>query len=207
MRSFIFILFIMQIPYSQGVDKINFYINIGLAKPVLASYFSHNWSSGYSLGVGIGKSLSTHFQVQAIFNFINLPLNNDNYVDHFDTTGYHINMTTYNNLSVSGGERNLFSLLARLKYMHSKLFNNKTIPYVIIGCGFFRQYLGSIKLVPIEMIIGEKTTNAFSSSAGLGLDILLEKHTNLFFEMTPEINFTKPRITCYLIFKIGFLIK
>jgi hypothetical protein len=203
----LFILFIFTSIYTQDNSKINIYFNIGLSQPAFPSHFSQNWDSGYSLGIGIGKTISNHFQIQTIFNFNSFPLNNDRFIDNFDTTNYHIDPAQYNNLSVTGGERNIFSLFVRMKYMHSKFISNKTIPYLIAGCGVSRQYIGSMKIIPLNIIIEKKTETAFLTSLGLGIDLLLEKHTNLFFELAPEICFNRSETTIYLLFKIGFLIK
>ena len=55
--------------------------------------------------------------------------------------------------------------------------------------------------------IDKKTETSILTNVGIGLDLLLEDKTNLYFELTPEICFTKPNTTTYISFKIGFLIK
>ena len=201
------IVFILCNIYTQEESKLIFSFNIGLSKPGSPAEFSDNWGSGYNLGLGIGKSISSRFQIQAVLNFNNFSLDHPVFIKNINPSTYNITAEEIPYLTATGGERNLLSLLTRIKYLYSRHGNSKVLPYAFIGAGMFRQYIDKIQILPSRIDIDKKTETSLLVSAGLGTDLLLEKHTNLFFEIAPEICFIESDMVIYYSLKIGFLVK
>ena len=211
LKNLLYIIFYLGIfisnIYTQGESNLIFSFNIGLSRPGAPADFSDYWGPGYNLGLGIGKSISSNFEIQVNFNFNNFSLNHGTFIENIDTSAYQIDPVDYPYLVASGGERNILSLIARLKYLYRRHGGSKILPYGFIGLGAFRQYIDKIQILPSRLDIEKKMDTAFLSSFGLGMDLLLEEHTTLFFELSPEFCFSQSKTVVYYIFKIGFLIK
>jgi hypothetical protein len=202
-----------------------FYVNTGFAKAAAPQFMRDSYIQGFNVGVMYGMRLTPKFEIQGSVNLNNFG---------FDKAGFRETLTPeidaykkqYNplddpDLSIDGSASYVWNLYANLKWiLPPEKEGGKLDVYLFLGGGLFGitkgeitaedAYLekGGILLLPDgKRVIPAETETVLGTGFGLGLDILLEEHTNFYVEVGASVGFTKGDPTTFIPLKFGVSIR
>ena len=178
-----------------------FYLNTGTSKALSPNEFKSTHRSGYALGAAIGKYMSSRFQMQISVEYYNMPLDNARYISYHD----YPQAETF----VEGGDLGSFMALASIKYEYLQSQNSRARAYWRASTGYVRNNQKSIT-ANISSEEGEVSDisepsnreSALCAGLGLGLDLLMSKSANVYFELGCRAGFFAHQTT--IIFPIIF---
>jgi len=172
----------------------------GFSKPGTPSDFQKNWRSGYSLGAGLGRTVTPRLQTHLNFDYSNYALDDRNYMQSQDL----VSAETV----IEGGTISIATLYLDLKYLYPTPAVKNVTPYLVAGAGLFYLHNEEMRVYSgIEDVIHEASNEAaLGAGLGIGFNIYVEGVTSLFVEVRFNLGLTETETTVILPIKLGFSI-
>jgi hypothetical protein len=198
-----------------------FYLHTGTTIPMAPALFKDTYTQGFDVGAVVGLRYSKRFEIQGALAYNNCA---------FDYQGYRGTLTEVQewkvkggtdqdpDVSIDGNAANIWSLFANAKWIFPTREGGRVESYVVLGGGLFGLRKGKISAVDYEaenrpVFPGHaKNTPATNETvlAGqlcLGLDVLLEEHSNFYVEIGAMLGLTKTDPTVVFPIKFGVSIR
>jgi hypothetical protein len=191
------LLLVIQTLPVTGASRPSIYAQTGLSMPASPEDFNSTWRSGYNLGIGLSKRLSSRVEMQSMFEYHNFSLNDMGYLDSVGLTDAAA--------SVSDGTISIMTLFAHIKLLYPPKNSDKVLPYLIGGAGLFHKKSEEINYSNGESFfrIPGKSESALGVDGGLGFDILAGATTFLTVEIKIVFGFTGNENTIFIPLKVG----
>ena len=175
-----------------------FEVSTGFSIPV-SEGLSDFWNSGYGLGVKGGYVLNSKFSLLGSMDFTRFGINPGKLLA---ANGY---STTEGR--VEKGNVKMLSVFANLKFGGIRREDLRTVPFFMVGAGFFRFSSDEILTVSLVDNFRETVTpfseNTLGISGGGGVNIQLTDRIDLVLEGKFVIGFTPNSSTQYFPVKVG----
>ena len=191
------LLLVIQALPVAGASRPSIYAQTGLTMPASPEDFNSTWRSGYNLGMGLGKRISSRVEMQGMFEYHSFPLNDMGYLNSVGLTDAAA--------SVSDGSISLLTLFAHIKLLYPPKNSDKVLPYLIGGAGLFHKKSEEINYSNGERFsrIPGKSESALGVDGGIGFDILAGGTTFLTVEIKVVFGFTGNKSTVIIPLKVG----
>ena len=199
-RCLIYILVLFALPLTLlAKPNLNYYINTGVAKPIVSSDFKNSYRSGVHLNVGVGRPINKRFE-----GLLNLSFNQLT----FDGLGFKTTLEKENtdSLVINGGPCNVLNIMIGLKYKFTALTDSKTISYVTVQGGMQQRKTKRIDVFDPNAVYDTPVPALNLThgviNVGIGGEMFIE-NTTLFAELGLDIAFEETEKNMVLIFKFG----
>ena len=186
MKSFILVIigfvFLNSNLYSQKVLVPQLYINSGITMPIYPEYFNDYWNSGINVGGGLNIPVFSLLNIQLGFQYNSFLFDDLKWLDELDKYLLSIGEDEISDeLIISGAMKNILLISLNLKIDYS-LFGGSLNPnpYLIGGLGMIYNNTDNLVVGGLEVDFKEETR--FAGGIGAGVDIRLNKETNIFIE-------------------------
>jgi hypothetical protein len=187
-----------------GGPKAVYYVHTGTSLPLSPSFFKDAYTQGFNVGVMAGLRFNPRFELQGAFDLNNCAFDNQGFSGTLEelqawkrkNTGVE---PTYN---VDGNGANAWNLFVNAKLIFPPKEGGKVESYFFAGGGVFGLKKGEIMVTDSEndsnpifpghaKTIPQKSETVLGANFGIGVDVLLEEHTNFYVQLGPTIGFTK----------------
>jgi hypothetical protein len=214
------VLFLAAALSARAETKSVFYVHTGTSLPVSPAAFKDAYTQGYNVGLLGGLRLSPRFEVQAALQLYNCA---------FDVQGYRNALPELSafkskfpneepEVNIDGDGANIWTVFAHAKLVFPPRENGRVESYLYAGGGLFGVRRGRIEAFDTEdddhAVFENHERNTAASSEivpglgfGIGLDVLLEEHSNFFVDLGPVIGFTKGGPTVVIPIRFGVSIR
>jgi len=199
--TFLAIVAITSMAWSQTDKKTDLYLGGGIAFPAGPEEFTDYWKMGFTAGGGIGFSLTPAASLVLTVGYGAFPLNES---EILRLAG----VPSYVNTSIDGGTASALDFAGNIKLSLNPTPNTVT-PYLVVGAGYFSLSFSDAKISASYMgnsaseTLKFDTESAFSTSFGAGIDIPAGETTSIFVEGRYSIAFTKGENTSYVPLRAG----
>ncbi len=197
---------IASVAWSQAPSKVNVYLGGGIAFPTAPKSFTDGWKMGFNGFGGVGVSVTQSLWAIVSIDYTSFPLDNDYILKSVGTIPSNVNV------NISGGTASCLNLSGGLKTYFSSSQSSAN-PYAIIDAGYFNLSASDVIVKAtmgsnsVTMTVKTDSENAFSASAGFGVDIPAGETIGIFIEARYFIAFTKGESTGYIPVKAGILFR
>jgi hypothetical protein len=207
-----FALIVFCAAYAFGGDRTVFYVNTGTSVPMAPTAFKDAYSQGFNVGLAAGQRLTRAFEVQAMFHLDQLSFDNRGYLNADpDIVAYAKAHGEDPELDVEGGAAYNWNLSLNAKLAFPSENGGKAEPYIMAGAGVFGLHKGKIDISDSRMQITEtgravrpaSSETALGVTFGIGVEVMLDKRSNFFFELSPCVGFTSGDPTVIFPVKFG----
>jgi opacity protein-like surface antigen len=175
-----------------------FEIDTGFTIPV-SEGLSDFWNSGLGMGVKAGYVLNSKYSLLGSVDFTRFGINPGKLLA---ANGYSTNEGT-----VEKGNVKTLAVFANLKFGGIRREDLRTVPFFMVGAGFFRFSSDEILTVSLVDNFRESVTpfseNTFGITAGGGVNIQLTDRIDLVLEGRFVVGFTPESSTQYFPVKVG----
>jgi hypothetical protein len=213
-------LLILCTAFAVGGPKSVFYVHTGTSIPMAPTFFKDAYTQGFNVGAMVGMRFNPRFEVQGAFDLNNCAFDNQG----FEGTQEEIQAWKKKytgqepTVNVDGNGSNAWSLFVNAKLVFPPKEGGKVESYFYAGGGLFGLKKGVIDVMDSEedgsavFTDHQKTIPAVSETVlganfGIGIDILLEEHTNFYLQVGPIIGITKGDPTVIIPITFGVSIR
>jgi len=195
-----------------GGEKNVYYIHTGTSVPMAPTAFRDAYSQGFNVGLAAGRRLTRAFEVQAMFHLDQAAFDSRGFMNADpDIAAYAHAHGEDPELDVDGGSAYNWNLSLNAKLAFPSESGAKAEPYLMAGVGAFGLHKGKVDISDGQMQItdtGHAVRPATSETAlgltfGFGVEVMLDKRSNFFFELSPVVGFTSGDPTIIVPVKFG----
>jgi hypothetical protein len=197
-----------------------FYLHTGTTFPAAPAFLKDAYTQGFNVGAIAGLRLKRSLEVQAAFQYNNCAFEYSGFRGTVpEIQAYRQNHDQADpDLSIEGNAANVWNVFANAKLIVPRKEESRMESYVVLGVGLFGLHKGAITVYDFtdgSELFGSDGKRVFPASTetvpaaqfALGLDVLLDEHTNLFIEIGPMAGFTKAKTTVIFPLKFGVSIR
>jgi hypothetical protein len=213
-------LLILCASLSIGGPKAVYYVHTGTSIPMAPSLFKDAYTQGFNVGAMVGMRLNPRFEVQGAFDLNNAAFDNQGFEGTLDEVKVwkEANANKEPSFSVDGNSANAWNVFLNAKFIFPPKEGGKVESYFFAGGGLFGLKKGKIDVIDAEsdaLQVFENHQKQIPSTAetvlganfGIGIDVLLEEHTNFYLQVGPTIGFTKGDATVIVPITFGVSIR
>ena len=203
-----------------GGPKAVYYVHTGTSIPMAPAFFKDAYTQGFNVGAMIGMRLNPRFEVQGAFDLNNCAFDNQGFEGTLDEirAWKKANSNKEPTFSVDGNSANAWNLFVNAKFIFPPKEGGKVESYFFAGGGLFGLKKGNIDITDAESDLTPVFVNhqkqipaeaktVLGANFGIGIDILLEEHTNFYLQLGPTIGFTKGDATVIIPITFGVSIR
>jgi hypothetical protein len=203
-KNAVALLLILCTAVATGTPKAIYYVHTGMALPLSPTFVKDAYTQGFNVGVMVGMRFNPRFELQGAFDLNNCAFDNQGFSGTLNEIQawkkkYPNTEPTYN---VDGNSANAWNLFVNAKLIFPPKEGGKVESYFFAGGGVFGLKQGQISVtdseIPAEEVfpgnaknIPAKSETVLGANFGIGIDVLLEEHTNFYVQLGPTIGFTK----------------
>jgi hypothetical protein len=199
-----------------GGERTVFYVHTGTSMPLSPTAFKDTYSQGYNVGIAAGRRLTRTFEIQAMLHLNNAAFDSRGYMNvDPDITDYTERVGDDPEVDIEGGAATIWNLSLNAKLAFPSGSGGKGELYILAGAGLFGLHKGKIEINDYQQQLPNSTgrlvrpaanETVFGVTAGFGVEIMLDRRSNFFFELAPCIGFTSGDPTVLLPVKFGISI-
>jgi len=197
-------LLILCTAFAIGGPKAVYYVHTGTSIPMSPTFFKDSYTQGFNVGVMVGMRFNPRFELQGALDLNNSAFDSQGFAGTLDELQAWKKKYTgvepmYN---VDGNSANAWNLFVNAKLIFPPKEGGKVESYFFAGGGLFGLKKGNISVTDSEIegkevfsghekTIAEKSETVLGVNFGIGIDVLLEEHTNFYVQLGPTIGFTQ----------------
>ncbi len=195
-----------------GGERNVFYLHTGTSMPLSPEAFKDAYSQGFNVGLAAGRRLTRSFEVQTMLQLNNAAFDNRGYMNADPDI---VVFTDANGkdpeVDIEGGDAKVWTLTFNAKLAFPSGSGGKAEPYIMAGAGLFGLRKGKIEINDYQnqisttgrLVRPAANETVFGVTAGFGVEVMLDRRSNFFFELAPCIGFTSGDPTVLLPVKFG----
>ncbi len=219
-KNVIAFLLILSVSVAIGGPKSVFYVHTGTSIPMAPAFFKDAYTQGFNVGAMVGLRFNPRFEVQGAFDLNNCAFDNQGFEGTLEEVKAwrEANANKEPTFSVDGNGANAWSLYLNAKLIFPPNEGGKVESYFFAGGGLFGMKKGEIAITDAETdamqvfenhqkTIPSKSETVIGANFGIGIDILLEEHTNFYIQVGPTLGFTKGDPTVIIPITFGVSIR
>jgi len=203
-KNAVALLLILCTAFAIGAPKAIYYVHTGMALPLSPTFLKDAYTQGFNVGLMVGMRFNPRIELQGAFALNNCAFDNQGFGGTLDELQAWKKKNTgvepmYN---VDGNATNAWNLFVNAKLIFPPKEGGKVESYFFAGGGLFGLKQGQISATDSEIdakevfpghekTIAEKSETVLGVNFGIGIDVLLEEHTNFYVQLGPTIGFTK----------------
>ncbi|MBN2102824.1 hypothetical protein JW835_02185 [bacterium] len=179
----------------------NFYVTLGIGKPMAPETMKIRYLSGAHVGMMAGFPVTTKIELVTDLSF---------QMAIFDTRGFRgtLQGEEKEDYVISGNNASFFTTMLKVKTMLSEDNKSRHRAYLFAGPGLFLSKTGSIQWIyqDEDDQIPEKTKTGPGATLGLGFELSMES-TVFVIELGALMGFTENKTTVILPLRVGLALK
>jgi len=203
-RNAVAFLLILCTSFAIGGPKSVFYVHTGTSIPMAPSFFKDAYTQGFNVGAMVGLRLNPRFELQGALDLDNCAFDNQGFERTLDEVKAWraANSNKEPSFTVDGNGANAWCLFLNAKVIFPPSEGGKVESYFFAGGGLFGLKKGEIHVMDAETdaqqvfenhekSIPSESETVLGANFGIGIDVLLEEHTNFYLQVGPTIGLTK----------------
>jgi hypothetical protein len=198
-----------------GGEGTVFYLHTGTSMPLSPTVFKDTYSQGFNVGFAAGRRLTRAFEIQAMFHLNNAAFDSRGYMNADpDIMAYTERVGDDPEVDIEGAAATIWNLTLNAKLAFPSGSGGKGELYILSGAGLFGLRKGKIEINDYQKQISTTgvlvrpaaNETVLGITAGFGVEVMLDRRSNFFFELAPCIGFTSGDPTVLLPVKFGISI-
>ncbi len=196
-----------------GGERNVYYLHTGTSMPLAPEAFKDSYSQGFNVGLAAGRRLTRSFEVQTMLHLNSAAFDNRGYMNADpDIVAFTVANGADPDVDIEGGDATVWNLTFNAKLAFPSGSGGKAEPYIMAGAGLFGLRKGKIEINDYQQQLPESTgrivrpaasETVLGVTAGFGVEVMLDRRSNFFFELSPCIGFTSGDPTVLVPVKFG----